>query len=245
MVSLMRDFVRARNSTDIEKELAGQGVRAATLELGSKDERHDLVQLMVDAVGSGETRVDALFVSGLEFGDTQSHAKALERVADILRARSDVEEVPAYQQYKDGKLFIVRWRRPTTDAAQKLAEEVLGHSQRIGQPLLLGVIIGPDCAVPDAATREALLRGHDQVYDSCSSIRMVFLGGTLRQTAMRSVVTGMVIAVSMRGKGVEVERSAVGLASSVGELLGTNPHMLLDNLVAAGILDAAGLGSRW
>lgn len=48
-------------------ELAGQGVRAATLEFGSKDERHDLVQLMVDAVGSGETRVDALFVSGLEF----------------------------------------------------------------------------------------------------------------------------------------------------------------------------------
>lgn len=108
----------------------------------------------------------------------------------------------------------------------------------------MGVIIGPDCAVPDAATREALLRGHERVCDSCSSIHMTFLGGTLRQAAMRSVVTGFVIATGMRGKDVAVERSAGGLAATVEKSLGVQPRVLLEDLVVAGMLDVPELEPR-
>lgn len=148
-----------------------------------------------------------------------------------------------YQRYQDGQLFVVRWRQPTVESERQLGDEVEQRHEQLGEPLLMGVIIGPDCVAPDAATREALLRGHDRVYDFCSSVRMVFIGGTLRQTVMRSVVTGITIATGMRGKGVAVERSVAGLAKTAEQMLGTNPHALLAQLAAVHMLDEAELAS--
>lgn len=148
-----------------------------------------------------------------------------------------------YQRYQDGQLFVVRWRQPTVASETQLADEMEQRHEQLGEPLLMGVIIGPDCVAPDAATREALLRGHDRVYDFCSSVRMVFIGGTLRQAVMRSVVTGITIATGMRGKGVAVERSVAGLAKTAEQMLGTNPYSLLDHLHSVAMLDDAELAA--
>lgn len=148
-----------------------------------------------------------------------------------------------YQRFHEGQLFIVRWRHPTVTASEQLGDEMERYHEQLGEPLLMGVVIGAECVAPDAATREALLRGHDRVYDFCSTIRMVFIGGSLRQTMMRSVVTGITIATGMRGKGVAVERSVASLARTAEQMLGTNPVELVERLAAVDMLDASELAT--
>lgn len=144
-----------------------------------------------------------------------------------------------YQRYHDGQVFIVRWRHPTVEASDRLGAEMEQYHERLGEPLFMGVIVGPDCVTPDPATREALLRGHDRVYDCCLCIRMVFIGGSLRQTMMRSVVTGITIATGLRGKGIAVDRSIAALARTAQQMLGSNPAEVVRRLEAAGMLDAS------
>jgi hypothetical protein len=143
-----------------------------------------------------------------------------------------------YQRYHDGPAFIVRWRHPTVEASDRLGVEMEQYHERVGEPLFMGVIVGPDCPAPDPATREALLRGHDRIYDCCLCIRMVFIGGSLRQTMMRSVVTGITIATGLRGKGIAVDRSVAAMARTAQQMLGMNPVEVLRRLESCGMLDA-------
>jgi len=148
-----------------------------------------------------------------------------------------------YQRYHDGQLFMVRWRHPTVEASDQLGAEMEQYHERLGEPLFMGVIVGPDCVAPDPQAREALLRGHDRIYDCCLCIRMVFLGATLRQSLMRSVVTGITIATGLRGKGIAVDRSVGALARTTQQMLGCDPAEVLRRLESAGMLDATELAT--
>lgn len=144
-----------------------------------------------------------------------------------------------YQRYHEGQAFMVRWRHPTVESSDRLGAEMERYHECVGEPLFMGVIVGPDCIAPDPATGEALLRGHDRVYDCCLCIRMVFIGGSLRQSMMRSVVTGITIATGLRGKGIAVDRSVAALARTAQQMLGVNPVEILRRLEGAGMLDAS------
>lgn len=148
-----------------------------------------------------------------------------------------------YQRYHDGQAFMVRWRHPTPEASERLGNEMEQYHERLGEPLFMGVIVGPDCVAPDPQTREALLRGHDRIYDCCLCIRMVFIGGSLRQSMMRSVVTGITIATGLRGKGIAVDRSIAALARTAQQMLGINPVEVMRRLEAAGMLDPTELAA--
>jgi hypothetical protein len=157
---------------------------------------------------------------------------------DNQPARAPTESPLNYQRYHDGQAFMVRWRHPTVEASDRLGAEMEQYHERIGEPLFMGVIVGPDCVVPDLTTREALLRGHDRIYDCCLCIRMVFIGGSLRQAMMRSVVTGITIATGLRGKGIAVDRSVSAMAKTAQQMLGIHPAEVLRRLESAGMLDA-------
>lgn len=150
----------------------------------------------------------------------------------------------SYQRFHDGQMFIVRWRHPTPESSARLADEMEAYHELVGEPLFMGVIVGPDCVAPDSTTREALLRGHDRVYDCCVCIRMVFIGGSLRQTMMRSVVTGITIATGLRGKGISVERSVSAMARSAQQMCGIDSGKLLRCIQHAGMLDSAEMASE-
>lgn len=147
-----------------------------------------------------------------------------------------------YDLHADGELFVVRWRRPTEPAARALALAVEGHFEQVGRPLVLVVLVGADCPTPEPRAREALLSGHDRVYECCRSIRAVVVGAGIRRQLMRGVLTAMTLAAGLRGKGFAIDRSVTGMADFAADSLGRDPARLLDQLVGAGLLAADELG---
>jgi hypothetical protein len=143
-----------------------------------------------------------------------------------------------FQRYTDGQAYMVRWRHPTVESSDRLGVEMEHYHERLGEPLFMGVIIGPDCVAPDPPTRDALLRGHDRVYDCCLCVRLVFIGGSLRQTMMRRVVSAITVATGMRGRGIAVDRSVAALARTAQQMIGANPADVVRRLGAEKMLDA-------
>jgi hypothetical protein len=135
----------------------------------------------------------------------------------------------------DSELVVVRWRRPTIASARGLQLVLERHHQEIGAPLFFAAIVGPDCPPPDNATREALLRGHDRVYECCRTIRMVVIGNNLRQTVMRSVITAMTLAAGLRGKAFTVDKTVRDMVGVAAQTLGRDAAELVGKLLAAGV----------
>ncbi len=142
-----------------------------------------------------------------------------------------------YQRFIEGQTFVVRWREPTVEAAGRLADELERLHERLGEPLMLAILIGPDCPPPDARTSEALLEGHDRIYDCCIGVRMVFIGGSIRQTLMRSVMAGITLATGLRGKGFAVDKSVAALAKVIQSATRLWPIDLVRGLEQAGMLE--------
>lgn len=138
----------------------------------------------------------------------------------------------------DRELFVVRWRNPTVASARALSPLMERHHHEIGAPLFFAPIVGPDCPPPDLATREALLRGHDRVYDCCQAVRMVVIGNDLRQTIMRSVITAMTLAAGLRGKAFNVDKSVRDMVAVAERALGRDPEDIISKLLAHGLVTA-------
>jgi hypothetical protein len=135
----------------------------------------------------------------------------------------------------DHELVVVRWRRPTIASARGLHPQLERHHHQIGAPLFFAAIVGADCPPPDHPTREALLRGHDRIYECCRSIRMVVLGTNLRQTVMRSVITAMTLAAGLRGKAFSVDKTIRDMVAVAGQTLDRDPSQIMEKLLAAGV----------
>lgn len=135
----------------------------------------------------------------------------------------------------DRELVVVRWRRPTIASARGLHPALERHHQQISAPLFFAAIVGPDCPPPDNATREALLRGHDRLYECCRTIRMVVLGHNLRQTVMRSVITAMTLAAGLRGKAFTVDKTVRDMVGVAEQTLGRDADEIISKLLAAGV----------
>jgi hypothetical protein len=147
-----------------------------------------------------------------------------------------------YDLLIDRELVVVRWRRPTAASARLLHPQIERHHDELGAPLLFAAIVGPDCPPPDNLAREALLRGHDRIYDCCRSVHMVVIGVTLRQTVMRSVITAMTLAAGLRGKAFQVSKTVGDLARVAEQSLGWDAEQILAGLLEAGLVGADELG---
>lgn len=138
----------------------------------------------------------------------------------------------------DRDLIVVRWRRPTVASARGLHPVLERHHHEIGLPLFFAAIVGPDCPPPDNPTREALLRGHDRLYDCCRTIRMVVIGSTFRQTVMRSAITAMTLAAGLRGKAFTVDKTVNDMVDVAEQTLGRNAEQLITQLIDGGLVTA-------
>lgn len=136
----------------------------------------------------------------------------------------------------DRELLVVRWRNPTVAAARELSSLMERHYHDIAAPLFFAAIVGSDCPPPDNPTREALLRGHDRIYDCCRTVRMVVIGNNVRQTVMRSVITAMTLAAGLRGKAFSVDKSVRDMVEVAQQSLGRDPERMLAKLLAAGLV---------
>ncbi|WP_052546151.1 hypothetical protein [Enhygromyxa salina] len=149
----------------------------------------------------------------------------------------------SYELFVDRELFVVRWRNPTEEGAHALALEVEKQHREIGVPLVFVFVVGSDCPPPSKQTAEVMLRRHERVYDITQTVRAVVLGGSLRQTVMRSVMTAMTLAAGLRGQPFAVDKTMEELARVVQHMLGRDADQLLRAMVANGIIntDEAGL----
>ncbi|MFO7562452.1 MAG: hypothetical protein R6X02_07400 [Enhygromyxa sp.] len=138
-----------------------------------------------------------------------------------------------YDLLIDRELVVVRWRRPGVASARGLHPQLERHHFEIDTPLFLAVIVGPDCPPPDTATREALLRAHDRLFDCCQSVRMVVIGDKPRRAAMRSVITAMTLAAGLRGKAFEVDETIRDMAEIAGGSLERSAEEIVGRLLDA------------
>jgi hypothetical protein len=148
----------------------------------------------------------------------------------------------SYDLFVDRELFVVRWRDPTAAGALALSPDIEQHHRKIGVPLFFVFVIGPDCPPPNKQTVEVMLRQHERIYDITQTVRAVVLGGSLRQTVMRSVMTAMTLAAGLRGQPFAVDKTIEDLARVVQQLLGRDHDQLLRDMVASGIVSAAEAG---
>lgn len=138
----------------------------------------------------------------------------------------------------DRELLVVRWRNPSTAAARALGTLMERHHHEIAAPLFFAAIVGPDCPPPDNPTREALLRGHDRVYDCCRTVRMVVIGSNIRQTVMRSVITAMTLAAGLRGKAFNVDKTVRGMVAIAEQSLARDAEEIVAKLLRQGLVTA-------
>lgn len=149
-----------------------------------------------------------------------------------------------YDLLFDRELVVVRWRQPTVESANQLHHVLARHQAELGRPLFFAIIIGPDCPPPDLATRDALLRGHDQVVRACQTVRMVLVGDSMRQTVMRTIVIALNLAASLRGKRVEVDKDIHELVAVIEQVLGRTRDATIQLLLDANMLEPDELGER-
>ena len=154
----------------------------------------------------------------------------------------DATTATDYQVFTDRALFVVRWRNPTSKAARALTPAIQAHRSSVGKPVFFAILIGPDCAPPSPEAREVMLREHDQIHELTQAVRTVIIGGTARQTIMRSVMTAMTLAAGLRGKPFKVDRTVQDLAKVVAQTLGGDTDALLEKMLASGIVSATDLG---
>ncbi|PRQ07079.1 hypothetical protein [Enhygromyxa salina] len=148
-----------------------------------------------------------------------------------------------YELFVDRELFVVRWRDPTDAGARGLAVEVERQHRVVGIPLVFVFVIGPDCPPPSKQTAELMLRHHERIYDITQTVRALVLGGSLRQTVMRSVLTAMTLAAGLRGQPFAVDKTTADLARVVQQMLGRDADQLVQAMIANGIVTAAEAGT--
>lgn len=143
-----------------------------------------------------------------------------------------------FQVLTDAALFVVRWRNPSVAGARALSPLVRRHRAEIGMPVFLAVLIGPDCPPPSPQAREVMLREHDQLHELTQAVRIVIIGSGARRALMRSVLTAMTLAASLRGKPFKVDVDVTELIRSASEMLGGDQQALVERMIASGIVSA-------
>lgn len=145
--------------------------------------------------------------------------------------------------FNDGRFVSIRWIAPNPDVAVELAYEVERIHDEVGD-LFFAPIVGVDCPPPDPATREALLQGHDVVFECIDTMRFVILGNSISRRLMRSVMTAMTLATGLRGQGFIIEKSIPAMAGVAASVLDINADDLVDKLIAAGMVSPKEAGRR-
>lgn len=141
-----------------------------------------------------------------------------------------------FDAFVQNHLVIVRLRCPDVETSRGIARLVIDHHRQLQRELVFVLIIGTDCPMPEPDARRQLARDQARLEPCCASTRTVILGGELRQTLARSLVTGFSMLPG---------RSRPQLDASIDEMLtalehsvGTDPSWLRSRLINEGLICA-------
>jgi hypothetical protein len=96
----------------------------------------------------------------------------------------------SFDLFVHDRLVAVRLRSLDAETSRAITRLVLGHHDRLGEPLIFVMIIGTDCPMPGPDARRQLAADQTRLHDCCCDARAVVLGRELRQSLVRSLVAG-------------------------------------------------------
>ena len=134
-----------------------------------------------------------------------------------------------FEHIVERELFVLRWREPAPEAVEALNQVIGRRARDNGGPLTVITIIDAQTPVPDRATRAALEQAmltHSP--DEVSGFHAVLVGEGIKMTIIRSILTGLMIVVGMRGKQATIHRDIAGMAKLIGAREGHDAHAFLD-----------------
>jgi hypothetical protein len=142
-----------------------------------------------------------------------------------------------------GRLVVLRWRRPTVEASDRALAELRRCRAEAGEPLVLVLLAGPDCEVPDGATRDRVISNQKLAYELLESATAVMFGTGPRMAVRRSVFTTITLVAGMRGTPIRSARSISGAVEAAAKKLGRPVEPVVRQLVARGVVTTEELGA--
>jgi len=115
------------------------------------------------------------------------------------RMDSKASASPYYYSVLIDRLFVVRWREtPTPRTMDGLRREIEFAAGRLGRPLLYMAIIHAEEPPPEPALRTALYEFFRALQKPCAEMHLIVLGRGMKNSIIRSVITGGVLANGLR-----------------------------------------------
>lgn len=134
-----------------------------------------------------------------------------------------------FEHIVERELFALRWREPNPEAVGDLNRVIAQRAAEFGAPLIVITILEADTPVPDRATRTAFEEGMlSHGSDVVASYHAVLVGGGLKVTIMRSILTGLMLVVGVRGMKAMVHKELADMAAFIGQQDGHDARRFLD-----------------
>lgn len=104
-------------------------------------------------------------------------------------------------------VFFVRWIDPVPLDTHRVSDEFREARSRAGHPLVYIAIVPEECAVPDDATRAAMVSERDRVLPECSAMHIVMEGSGFKHAILRNAMAAMQLVAGSRDKKIVVGRT--------------------------------------
>lgn len=143
-----------------------------------------------------------------------------------------------FKTFAHGRILIIRWLDPSPDGARALSQLIERTHARVDQPLFFAGIVSVKCPTPPGEDRWILTREHERISRLLLTSRTVVLGRSFRQSFMRSVLASILMVATRQGRGFVTDSSVTDLTDAAKQFLDVEPQWLVEQLLAAGVLQA-------
>ena len=148
----------------------------------------------------------------------------------------------SYRSMQLGRLHLMRWGTPTLDDTNRLVLEVQRAHKSLKQPLIGVAIVPADAEPPRDDVRSAMVKRLDDLLQCCERMYFVMEGSGFRQSVMRSVLAGLLLAAGKRGR-ITVHSDVVTTLALVAPQIGYTIEEIVAHSRAQGLLSNEGVSA--
>jgi hypothetical protein len=106
----------------------------------------------------------------------------------------------AFRSLIIGRVHIVRWKKPELPDVPIIIRELREGSERLGTKLIGVSVVPPNAEAPDDKVRSAMSKNMAELLKCTDTLHFVMEGSGFRHSAMRSILSGVVILQGERGR---------------------------------------------
>lgn len=140
------------------------------------------------------------------------------------------------------RLVIARLHRADVATSQAIARLVEERHEQLGDPVILILIIGTDCPMPEPPARRQLAEDQARLRPCCQDVRALVLGSDLRQSLVSSLVAGFAMLPGRPRPGIDGSLDELNTALEAS--CSVDPSWVRTQLIDTGLLTAREAGVR-